>query len=203
MSDSSFGTTQLRAFVARMQAGDKGAEDELLRAVMARLEALTHKMIRRFPGVSRWEDCDDVLQNATMRLLRALRQVDPANTRQFFGLAAEQIRRELLDMARHYYGARGLGRHHVSDVFDSNAHSIVGNMPQLSTPEDDLERWCSFHQEVERLPVEEREVVGLIYYHGWSHAEVAELLQMSVRTVGRHWRSSMLKLHDLLAPKNE
>jgi hypothetical protein len=32
-----------------------------------------------------------------MRLLRAMEDVQPASTRAFFGLAAEQIRRVLLD----------------------------------------------------------------------------------------------------------
>ena len=65
------------------------------------------------------------------------------------------------------------------------------------TPED-MERWCAFHREVERLPAEEREVVGLIYYHGWTQAAVAEHLSMSKRTVQRHWAAAMLHLHALL-----
>ena len=51
---------------------------------------------------------------------------------------------------------------------------------------------------VDRLPVEKREVVGLIYYHGWTQAEVAEHLGLSKRTVQRHWAAAMLTLHALL-----
>ena len=61
-----------------------------------------------------------------------------------------------------------------------------------------MEKWCAFHEAVERLPVEQREVVGLIYYHGWTQAEVAEHLGVSKRTVQRHWAAAMLKLHALL-----
>ena len=64
----------------------------------------------------------------------------------------------------------------------------------------DLERWTAFHGEVEKLPVEEREVVGLIFYHGWSQPEVAELFRCTVRTVQRRWKAAMLKLHAILNP---
>ena len=45
-------------------------------------------MLRDFPGVARWEGTDDVLQNATLRLYRALKDVTPESPRSFFNLAA-------------------------------------------------------------------------------------------------------------------
>jgi DNA-directed RNA polymerase specialized sigma24 family protein len=38
---------------------------------------------------------------------------------------------------------------------------------------------------VERLLVEEREVVGLRFYHGWSEADIAALFSITERTVRR------------------
>jgi DNA-binding transcriptional regulator LsrR (DeoR family) len=38
----------------------------------------------------------------------------------------------------------------------------------------------------------------LIYYHGWTQAEVAEHLGMSKRTVQRRWAAAMAILHGLL-----
>lgn len=87
-------TTQLQAWFDRMRAGDPAARDELLRACGGRLERLARKMLRRFPGVRRWAQTGDVLQNAVLRLLRALEQVRPASTRELFGLAAEQMRKK-------------------------------------------------------------------------------------------------------------
>ena len=55
------------------------------------------------------EQTDDVLQNAVVRLLRALEEVRPPSVRAFFGLAATQMRRELLDLARRYQGRGGPG----------------------------------------------------------------------------------------------
>ena len=69
---------------------------------------------------------------------------------------------------------------------------------QATTTTIDLDRWCQFHQEVEKLPAREREVVGLIYYHGWTQAQVAELFQVNVRTVRRWWESALVELHRVL-----
>jgi RNA polymerase sigma-70 factor (ECF subfamily) len=70
--------------------------------------------------------------------------------------------------------------------------------PDAAEDPEELEKWCAFHEAVERLPAEEREVVSLIYYHGWTQAEAAEHLCVSKRSVQRHWSAAMLKLHELL-----
>jgi len=198
MADPSAQTTQLRHWLERMEAGDQTARDELVRGFCGRLERLARKMLNRFPSVRRWAETGDVLQNSLLRLLRALEQVRPATTREFFGLAAEQMRRELLDLARHYFGRQGLGANHASQI------AVEGSPPPHADPaeqtegHEELERWCAFHQEVEKLPVEVRQVVELIYYHGWSQAEVAKLFGVTVRTVQRRWQEALLKLREVM-----
>ena len=198
MPDTSVHTTKLRLWVKRIRAGDLSARDEMLRAVHARLERLARKMLRRFPPVGRWEESGDLLQNAVPRLLRALEDVEPGSVRDFFGLAAEQMRRELLDLARGHHARRLAGPSHAANREDSDSGAQEPDMPAAAEDGEELEKWCAFHEEVERLPIAEREVVSLIYYHGWTQAEVAEQLSMSKRTVQRHWAAAMLKLHELL-----
>ena len=53
----------------------EAARSELLSHASQRLECLTRKMLRDYPGVHRWEQTDDVLQNASLRLYRALSEV--------------------------------------------------------------------------------------------------------------------------------
>src|SRR5262245_57095555 len=77
-----------------------GAADELLRRAALRLHHLAHQMLVRFPTVDGRVQTDELVQSACERLLRALRQVTPPDTTEFFGLASLQIRRELLDLAR-------------------------------------------------------------------------------------------------------
>jgi RNA polymerase sigma-70 factor (ECF subfamily) len=190
VSEEQVNTIQLNAWVDRMRAGDLAARDELLHSVCDRLERLARKMLRKYPSVQRWAETGDVLQSSLLRLLRALEQVRPGSVREFFGLAAEQMRRELLDLARRYHGPRGIAANHDSVGPDAP-------VPDAAAPGDDaaeMRRWTVFHEEVERLPAEEREVVALVFYHGWTQVQVSELFQTSVRTVQRRWESAMVTL---------
>ena len=202
MSDPAAQTTVLVQLLERMQAGDRAARDELIRAFQSRLEHLARKMLQRDSSVGRWVEVEDVLQGSLLRLLRALESVHPDSTRAFFGLAAEQMRRELLDLARHLYGPHGLGANHDS-VGDDSASTRPEWEPMDPGNETDLERWCQFHQEVEKLPARDREVVGLIYYHGWTQSQVAELFQVNIRTVRRWWENALVTLHRELTDGDE
>src|SRR5262245_42924607 len=179
MAESS---TQLHQFLTRMQAGDETARNELFRHMTGRLERLTRKMLHHFPGVRRWAGTDDVLQSALIRLLRTLQAVRPSTPRDFLGLAAEQIRRELIDLARHYYGPHGLGANHASRGGSRDplpAHPAPAEEPSA------LSAWCEFHEQVRHLPPDEREVVDLLFYQELTQGEAAELLQVTKRTVQR------------------
>ncbi len=142
-------------------------------------------MLRHFPAVREHAETGDVVQGAVLRLLNCLRQVRPASTRDFINLSAVQIRRELLDLARR---------------FACRQHDCPGgeDLDALETPAIDMDTWSRFHQAVEELPVLEREVVGLLFYQGWTQPQVAELLGMHKRTVGRHWASACLTLNQKL-----
>jgi RNA polymerase sigma-70 factor (ECF subfamily) len=177
----------------RTRAGDLPAREELFRVVCGRLERLAGKMLRNYPRVGRWAQVEDVVQNVALRLLRSLQEIKPQSAREFFGLAAELIRRELIDLARHFYGAEGIGAHHDSQ--------LIGDSKCGVTPVDDrddvveLEKWRAFHEHVDGLPPTEREVMGLLFYHGWKQAQVAELFGVSERTVRRWWESAIRKLN--------
>jgi RNA polymerase sigma-70 factor (ECF subfamily) len=189
MANQAVNTAQLNVWVDRLRAGDRAAADELPRTVCGRLERLARKMLQRFPDVRRWAETGDLLQNSLVRLLRAPEEVRPGSVRDFFGLAGEQMRRELLDLARRFRGSQGAAAHHESGFTDP---------PDPSNDANDLDRWTTFHQEVTALPEEEREVVGLIFYHGLTRAAVAELLGIGERTVRRRWESALLKLRFIM-----
>jgi RNA polymerase sigma-70 factor (ECF subfamily) len=196
-------TAQLHAWIDRIQAGDLSARDELLRAFGGRLEELARRMLRRFRAVSRWEQTNDVLQNALLRLTRALETVKPDSVRGFIGLAATQMRRELLDLARHYGGPRGLGANHASWPAAPGAGEPPPEPPDASDDSDDLDRWVAFHEQVADLPKEEREVMDLVFYQGLTHQEAAAVLGVSESTVFRRWTDARLKLRSQLREDRE
>jgi RNA polymerase sigma factor (sigma-70 family) len=203
MSDPGAQTTVLVELLERMRRGDRDARDELIRAFQTRLGLLARKMLAKYPGVARWVDFEDLLQNSLLRLLRALESVQPDSTRAFFGLAAEQMRRELIDLGRGLYGPQGLGANHDSVGAAPGESGPEFDPPDRDSDDGDFDRWCRFHVEVEKLPMNEREIVGLIYYHGWTQAQVAELFQVHVRTVRRWWEKALVTLHRELTGGDE
>jgi RNA polymerase sigma-70 factor (ECF subfamily) len=182
-----------------LKAGDESARQDLIRCACGRLERLTRKMLRGYKRVRRWEQTADVLQNALMRLYRALESVCPATPADFFRLAALNIRRELLDMAKHYYGPQGQGAHHATGAHKIASDSKASLDP--AGPVEDPERlaaWTAFHDQIEQLPEEERQLFDLLWYQGLTQAEAAALLNVSERTVKRYWASARLRLHQAL-----
>src|SRR3954454_17307777 len=105
---------ELQSLLDRLGAGDESAVDRLIEHSVGRLHRLAHFMLQDFPHVRRWYETGDVAQAAALRLTRALKAVKPASPRDFLNLAANQIRRELYDLARHEYGPEGPGAHHAS-----------------------------------------------------------------------------------------
>lgn len=194
-------TAELQHCLERLQAGDEAARQELLTRACERLQRLTRKMLRGDSRVKRWEQTDDVFQNSALRLYRALQDVHPQTVQEFFRLAAVQIRRELIDLARHYYGPEGLGAHSLTNhgQTDGDGTSHGAAEPDDLTHElTRLAMWQEFHQQVETMPDDEREVFDLLWYQDLTEAEAAELLDVSVRTIHRRWQAARLRLHRVL-----
>jgi RNA polymerase sigma-70 factor (ECF subfamily) len=193
-------TAQLQLCLDRLHQGDESARAELLGGACGRLERLTHVMLKDYPRLKRWEETGDVLQNALIRLQRALHTITPATLRDFYRLATLQIRRELLDLVRHYHGPEGPGarEHQLASGSDASGNGAVGEPGNSSLEPSGLLAWSEFHQQVEALPEEEREVFDLLWYQGLAHTEAAEILGVSPRTVKRRWQAACLQLHERL-----
>ncbi|QEL17869.1 RNA polymerase sigma factor [Limnoglobus roseus] len=183
--------TQLQLVIDRLVAGDEAARSALLDHACDRLLLLTRKMFHAYRDLRRWEQTDDVFQTAMLRLHRALSDVKPESVRHFFNLGAVMIRRTLLDLAKHHLGPHGQGANHHTD-------GKGGAMNDRAEQPEDLEGWSAFHAQVEGLPDEEREVVGLLYYEGLTQEEAAHVLGVGLRTVKRRWQSARLLLRQRL-----
>ncbi len=178
-------TTQIVGWVERLKNGDDSAFNELVIHFEARLLSLTRKMLKAFPAVGRWEETDDVFQAAAMRLRSALKDVTPRSSREFFGLAALQVRRELLNMNAVYQ------------------YRLTPSQVGQTGPEDregprEIEAWTDFHEAAEALPEEIREVFRLIWYGGLTQAEAAVLLGVCERTIRDRWQRARLAIHRAL-----
>ncbi len=210
MSDPSSVTRILQGLLDRLRNGDEKARDELITHACGRLEALARKMLGRFSRLRAWEETGDVAQNAILRLQRALEDVKPASVREFMGLATVQIRRELLDLSRHYFGREGQNQpgklsspkkppQVTSQVDKDNSQDPDVIQPSVDLPDpSNLEMWAKFHEVVQNLPDNEREVVELLWYQDLTQEEAAELLCVDKSTVKRRWRAARFKFSEAL-----
>jgi RNA polymerase sigma-70 factor (ECF subfamily) len=201
LADPTSRSVLMQGWIDRLRAGDESARAELLRCSCDRLVELTRKMLRRYSRIKRWEQTDDVVQNVSMRLYRTLEKVTPETTRDFLRLASLNIRRELLDLAKHYYGPQGLGTLYLStpDGTTQGAGPPVAADPSDETHDPSrLDAWADFHRQVTELPEELREVFDLIWYQGLSRSEAAEVIGVSERTLMRRWQEARLAIFDAL-----
>lgn len=197
MNMESNSSAELLRCLDRLRAGDLSARQDLIRSAQNRLVRLARKMLSDFPGVRRWEDTDDVFQDAVIRLCKTLERVVPDSVAAFVHLAARDMRCALIDLARHYQGPQGHGTHHRSDVV-SGSSSRVPDVSDDTYEPTRLAYWSEFHLRVQSLDAELRDVMDIVWYQGLSQAEAASMLNVSERTVQRRWRQACLELHDVL-----
>ena len=175
----------------QLSAGDLTARDRIVEACGDRLRHLTHKIIRRYPGVRRYDDTDDVFQGAIMRLHRALGQMALAgeSPRSLMALGATQIHRELVDLARRYAGPSSYQANHGTNVFpdpEGPRHFV----DDAAVEEEPLDRWERFHAAVEQLSPEQKEAFRLVWYLGADQKTIAAVMGCSERSVKNYWRQA-------------
>jgi RNA polymerase sigma-70 factor (ECF subfamily) len=117
---------------------------------------------------------DEMLSAVVERLLKALREVRPADVRQFFSLACQHVRWELNDLARR------------SDEQPTAAELLDGQVPAPPSSASGLT--LEGHRTlaaIDGLPQEQREAFDLVRIQGMTQTEAAEVLGVSVVTVKR------------------
>jgi RNA polymerase sigma factor (sigma-70 family) len=188
MADPS--TTILQQWINRLNAGDPEARGALLRHTEERLRLLCSRMLRHYPVVQRFEQTDDVVVKVQVRLDRMLGELAVPTVTDFLCLAARHIRHVLIDFARHY--------RRVPPVTPPNGSAPA---PDPVSPSDDPARlalWAEFHEQIGRLPAQELAVFELLWYHGRTQKEAAELLGVATKTIQRHWYSARVRLVEAL-----
>jgi RNA polymerase sigma factor (TIGR02999 family) len=155
--------------------GGPARTDSIIQAVYEELRALAaFHMRRERPDHSLRPT--DLVHEVYLRM--AAQELPWANRAQFLCVAARQIRRVLVDHARaHNAGKRGgAGRVRVtlSDLAEGEADF---DLLDLNRALDRLDDHSS----------QDRQIVELKYFGGLTEVEVAEALDMSLRTVRRRW----------------
>lgn len=184
-------TVELNSCLSRLVAGDPEARARILELCGGRLRELAHRMLGDFPGVRRHDDTDDVFQGAVLRLHRALGQMADRgeSPRSLMALAATQIHRELVDLARRNARPSSWAANHDTNVVaaDGDVRHVVD---LAATAGESLDRWEAFHAAIAALPPDQREVFHLVWYLGADQQTIAAALGCSTRTVKTSWRAA-------------
>lgn len=170
-------------------AVSKAARDGLVVLTRDHMVRTAHRMLRSFRRVRQRCETDDVVQEAAIRLHRALVAVIPESPQALLGLAAVQVRRQLLDLAKRFGGPQSLMRHMDTNVYQRDGRAIEQTALAPAMDEGDMERWVAFHEAAAGLPQPDRQVFDMVWYLGASQEDVATLLGCSTRTVRRRWES--------------
>ena len=162
----------------KASCGDDSAVKRLMPVVYAELRALAESYLQH-------ERPDHTLQatalvhEAYVRLIRQ-EEVEWQSRAHFFGVAAQAIRRILVDHARGHKRAKRGGDRQRLRLDQDMAVAQQGDLDLLALDEA-MERLADFHERAAR-------VVELRFFGGLSRQEVAEFLGVSLRTVGDDWR---------------
>ena len=195
-------SSQLQLWIDRLAEGDGSARDALIEVACERLRVLSRQMLTG-DRMRRFEQTDDVLQEALVELHKSLKTARPATVREFLSLAAFHIRRTLARMARHYFGPLGEGTHRAEQVHSSPWSRKNGDVSAVDSSTASrivgrAERWLCVQRAVAELPEALREVTELVWFHGLTQRDAAEVLQISYSTLRRRWLRARLALFEHL-----
>ncbi len=116
--------------------------------------------------------------------------------KQFYAAASEAMRRILVDAARRRLAAKRGG--------GEGAVPLDDELPVAAPMED--ERLLDVNEALDRLEVEfpmDAQIVKLRFFSGLGNEEIATLLEVSERTVERHWKLAKVWLYRELNESNE
>jgi RNA polymerase sigma factor (sigma-70 family) len=165
--------------------------DPIVKALLARaahrLQILCTNMLRRqYPKLTRgpaFVQDEEMLSLLVERLFKAMRKVKPTTVREFFALANKHLRWELNEFARKL-ASRPPMPSLPDDIADD--HSSADSTQALTI--------AQILEAIERLPEDHREVFCLVHIQGLTHAEAADVLGVSTKTIQRRLQESVSTL---------
>ncbi len=175
--------------IARVNAGEPGAQDALFTATYAELRKLARSRLRG-GGRNTCLDTTALVHESYLRFVNG-GQLRSDDRRAFFAYASRVMRSVIIDAVRERQAERRGG-----DLQRLTLNTeIVDNLP---SGEDELlqvnEALDALAQAEPRLA----KVVEMRYFGGYTEVEIAEALDLTERTVRRDWDKARLLLGAML-----
>lgn len=183
---STQGVTDL---LVKFSNGKRDVVDELLPLIYDELKRIAASYLRR-------ERADHTLQptalvNEAYMKMVDITQVSWQNKAHFVGVAANQMRRILVDHARQHNALKRGGEFHILTLNEE-----IDQADEQSAELIDLDEALN---ELAKMDPAKAQIVELRYFGGLTMEEVAEVLGVSVITVKRHWKMTKAWLYGRLA----
>jgi len=170
------------------EQGDSRAADQLLDLVYGELRRLAaYKLGREGPGQTLQPTA--LVHEAWLKLVGAGEQKFK-NHKHFFAVAAEAMRRILVDRARRRKTQRHGGQCERVELWET----------RLAAPAED-DQLLAVNEALEKLEGQhpaQAQVVKLRYFGGMTNEEVAQALNISVSTVKTYWTFARAWLFDAI-----
>jgi RNA polymerase sigma-70 factor, ECF subfamily len=175
--------------LAAARSGDPAAHESLARAVYGELRTLASAYLRR-ERENHTLQPTALVHEAYLRLMGQA-SVSWQNRAHFFGIAAQVMRRLLVDHARRHQAQRRDG---------GQAITLDADVLGAETAAQDV---LGVHEALERLALldpRQARLVELRFFVGLTIDECAAVLEISPATVSREWALARAWLHHELAP---
>jgi RNA polymerase sigma factor (TIGR02999 family) len=159
--------------------GDQAALDRLMPLVYSELRRLAGNYLRR-------ERAEHTLQPTALVNEAYLKLIDQRNAKwqnraHFFGIAAQLMRRILVDHARQHQAIKRGGS-------AQQRLSVTSAEKLVKQPEVDLLALNEALDELEKMDPQQSRIVELKFFGGLSIEEIAEVVGISHATVERDWK---------------
>jgi RNA polymerase sigma factor (TIGR02999 family) len=183
-------SSDLTTILQELRGGDAAAQGRLLQLVYEELRRMAAGFLRGEPPAHTWQ-ATDLTHEAISRLLGADFLGQARNRAHFFTVAARTMSQLLVEHARLRKTRKRGGNWRrvrlddVVDYFDRQALDVAA-------VHEALERLAAFHER-------QSQVVTLRFFYGFTFAEIAAQLGVSLSTVESDFRIARAWLHNQLA----
>jgi RNA polymerase sigma-70 factor, ECF subfamily len=186
-SESSPG--EITRLLSSMRSGDRDAEARLIKLVYRELRSRAARYMRG-------ERPDHTLQPTALvhetylRLMHKDR-INWQSRAHFYAVASSEMRRILVDHARDRAAAKRGG--------SLNKVSLDDVVVYCTSRPADLLALDEVLQQLSKWAPRQARIVEMLFFGGMTEIEIAEVLDLSARTVKRDWRTARAWLHSRIA----
>ena len=173
-----------------LNSPDGDSDGEMLGELYAELKKIAHSRMRG-EREGHTLNATALVNEAWLRLAKSA-PGEWNDRKHFYGAAAEAMRRILVESARRRLSQKRGGGEGAMPLDDDE-------LPLTSTLPD--ERLLEVHDALDELEAEDEmaaRVVKLRFFGGMKNAEIAALMDVSKKTVSRHWAVAKLTLYQTL-----